>query len=615
MKEKKVLSFLVEHKMSVFVVISAIIMLVGLSYAWLQLTLRGEKELTLRAGTLELNLDDSMSEGITMADVVPISDEEGLASSGYTFTLENTGTIDSSYEIYLDDLEIPESDIRMKDNFIKYELTKNEERISFDLLNTIGENPKRLLDKGEIGPKEKHTYTLKLWIASTATNEVMGTIFKGQLRVETMQGESKGLYRMIAKKAVPDNEKSEFVTSSTGIDFAQAPSDTNGKGIYTLTSTKKDRYPVHYYRGEVTDNNIIFANFCWNIVRTTSTGGIKLIYNGLPDENGACTNIDSVSTRIDNTSFNDNRDSPADVGYMYGNREDYIYQSTYISGVDENWVYGNDIEWNGNKYILKDTIESNLLNWKEEWGRIATRYHYTCLNKEGSCREVGYIHYFTNGLTIYYLKLKDGKTIEDAKKEMFTNTTSSKIKTIIDTWYQKKMLDYTEALEDTIWCNDRSIAGGSLKSKDEDASIIIDVNRNNYSFFGADERNIKTISPSLICPSDNDKFTVSKENGNGALTYPVALLTADELTRAGNGSKGYSKSSYLYRGYMWTISPSSVWSTNTYGLHLYSDGRINKSLVEGTGSGNSVRPSVSLAPNTKIKKGNGTKENPFTISE
>ena len=78
MKEKKVLSFLVEHKMSLFVVACAIIMLVGLSYAWLELTLWGEKELTLRAGTLELSLNDSMSEGITMADVVPISDEENM---------------------------------------------------------------------------------------------------------------------------------------------------------------------------------------------------------------------------------------------------------------------------------------------------------------------------------------------------------------------------------------------------------------------------------------------------------------------------------------------------------------------------------------------------------
>ncbi len=439
MKDKKVLSFLGEHKMSLFVVISAIIMLVGLSYAWLQLTLRGEKELTLRAGTLELSLDDSMSEGITMADVVPISDEEGLASSGYTFTLENTGTVDSNYEIYLDDLEIPESDTRMKDNFIKYELIRNEERISFDLLNTIGENPKRLLDKGEIGPKEKHTYTLKLWIASTATNEVMGTIFKGQLRVEAMQGEGKGLYRMMAKKAVPDDEASEFVTSSTGIDFAQAPSDTNGKGMYTLASTKKDRYPVYYFRGAVTDNNVKFAGFCWKIVRTTETGGVKLIYNGSPDNDGYCTNTTGIATTIGRSKFNENRDSPADVGYMYGNREDYTFQRiSTSSSINKNWTYGNDVDWDGEKYILKDTITSSTANWNTDSSTIATKYHYTCLSTENSCAEVGYTYYVGYDSYFYYLKLKGGKTIEDAKKEMFTNTTNSKVKTTIDTWYQKK---------------------------------------------------------------------------------------------------------------------------------------------------------------------------------
>ena len=605
MKEKKVLSFLVKHKMSLFVVISAIIMLVGLSYAWLQLTLRGEKELTLRAGTLELSLDDSMGEGITMADVVPISDEEGLASSGYTFTLENTGNVDSNYEIYLDDLEIPESDTRMKDNFIKYELIRNEERISFDLLNTIGENPKRLLDKGEIGPKEKHTYTLKLWIASTATNEVMGTIFKGQLRVEAMQGEGKGLYRMMAKKAVPDDEASEFVTSSTGIDFAQAPSDTNGKGMYTLASTKKDRYPVYYFRGAVTDNNVKFAGFCWKIVRTTETGGVKLIYNGSPDNDGYCTNTTGIATTIGRFKFNENCDSPADVGYMYGNREDYTFQRiSTSSSINKNWTYGNDVDWDGEKYILKDTITSSTANWNTDSSTIATKYHYTCLSTENSCAEVGYTYYVGYDSYFYYLKLKGGKTIEDAKKEMFTNTTNSKVKTTIDTWYQTNMLDYTEALEDTIWCNDRSIDRGPLKSKDEDAS------QSSYTYFGANGRNARTKSPSVICPNDSDKFTVSPENGNGALTYPVALLTADELTLAGHGYSGYSSSSYLYTNqYYWSLSPSYFKDDRAYGFYLSSSGYLSGN----GGNGYGVRPAVSLAPGTIIASGDGTSENPFTV--
>jgi len=54
-------NWLKKHKIGVFVVVSVVLMLIGLSYVWLQLTLRGTKELTiLTAGSLELELDDTM---------------------------------------------------------------------------------------------------------------------------------------------------------------------------------------------------------------------------------------------------------------------------------------------------------------------------------------------------------------------------------------------------------------------------------------------------------------------------------------------------------------------------------------------------------------------------
>ena len=298
MKESKVVKLLKERKMSLFVVVSALIMLIGLSYAWLQITLKGENDLVLRAGTLELNLDDSMEGGISLADVVPVSDKVGLASEGYTFTLENTGTIDSKYELYLDDLDLSDADTRMSDSFIKYQLAREDEIIGYDLLSSIGAHPKRMLDSFEIAPGEKYTYKLKMWIDASATNEVMGTVFKGQLRIEAMQGEGVELYKKIAKEAVPDDIQSEFVTASTGVDFSQISSNTNGKGVYTLSSTKNDKYPVYYYRGAVTNNNIKFANFCWKIVRTTEAGGVKLIYNGLPNASGWCSNTTGESTTL-----------------------------------------------------------------------------------------------------------------------------------------------------------------------------------------------------------------------------------------------------------------------------------------------------------------------------
>ena len=94
------------------------------------------------------------------------------------------------------------------------------------------------------------------------------------------------LYNIVEKQASLDNTKSEFVSGSSGINFGAAPSDTNGKGVYTIASTKDYEYPVHYFRGEVTNNNVKFANFCWKIVRTTKTGGVKLVYNGFPNSNG-----------------------------------------------------------------------------------------------------------------------------------------------------------------------------------------------------------------------------------------------------------------------------------------------------------------------------------------
>ncbi len=67
-------------------------------------------------------------------------------------------------------------------------------------------------------------------------------------------------------------------------------------------------YPVIYYRGNVT-NNVYFEGHCWQIIRTTETGGTKLVYNG--ENTGstsapACENTEGtdrqITLNIDGTS-------------------------------------------------------------------------------------------------------------------------------------------------------------------------------------------------------------------------------------------------------------------------------------------------------------------------
>jgi len=603
-EKEKSSRFSKKHKMSLFVVLSVIVMLIGLSYAWLQLTLRGEKEAAIEAGSLKLTLDDRMSAGITVMDAIPVSDEEGLVSDGYTFTLENTGVVDSNYELYLDDLELSDDVIRMNDAFIKYQLTKDDEVIGYDYLNTTGQDPNRLLDKGEIDSKQKYTYHLKMWIASTATTEVMDTVFKGKLRVEAGQGTSKGLYKMIAKQAVLDDKESEFVSSSTGINFDQISSDTNGKGVYTLASTKNDSYPVHYYRGAVENNNIKFAGFCWKIVRTTGTGGVKLIYNGIPDSEGYCTNTTGTETTIGKFSFNENGDSAADIGYMYGKR--YSFLSKTIPSESINWVFGNDIEWDGDKYTLKDTVEINTTDWSGNYSSMFTK-HYTCFSSSNSCTQVGYISSFNKSKPnpVYYIELADGKNIEDAKREMFSNEHDSAMKIELEKWYHENLLDYTKKLEDTVWCNDRVIFDGSLKSKDQ----TLLYNSSTINFESLQRINTKKIS--LGCMNELDKFTVDKKNGNGFLTYPIALLTTDEMRLAGARGSGYNRDYYLHNDLTcWSLSPAYLTGQLATLFYHDNDGLLQ---AEAVFSPRFVRPSVSLAPSTVIQSGNGSSTNPYVI--
>ena len=96
------------------------------------------------------------------------------------------------------------------------------------------------------------------------------------------------LYNELKNNAVLDNEASEFVTSP-GIDFSEVSSDTNGKGLYMLSSSKDTDYPIVYYRGNISNNNLIYAGFCWHIIRTTDTGGIKVQYAGVVND-GKCSN-------------------------------------------------------------------------------------------------------------------------------------------------------------------------------------------------------------------------------------------------------------------------------------------------------------------------------------
>ncbi len=414
----------------------------------------------------------------------------------------------------------------------------------------------------------------------------------------------KSLYNIVAKTVVSD----------AGIAFNQKPTD----GIYTLSSTEGTANPVYYYRGVVDNNNLVFAGFCWKIVRTTTTGGTKIVYNGVADENNTCLNIGTA--HIGTSKFNNSTNSPSYVSYILPKTVSYTYKSKDLSpktdadgNVIENptYYYSNDVHWNGTSYELVEPVMSTR-DWSNDRTKLANGYHYTCFGEtqEVTCEKVKYIHSFGYSSTVYYLELGNGKKLDTAVEEMFKipdevianptiTTYDSAIKTKVDKFYEDNLLTYANYIENTNWCNDRTFTSGSLAGKDVDVVT-------NSNTFSSHKRTFVIYKPQITCDNPRDDLKV----GNG-LKYPIGVLTSDEMTMAGYvGINGSSSSSYLNIGTsQWSLSPCIFSGRNAYVTYAnsYMDGiYVTYSYA--------VRPSVSLASGTYVEaEGDGTAENPYIV--
>ena len=323
--------------------------------------------------------------------------------------------------------------------------------------------------------------------------------------------------------------------TKTVIDYKVRSGVSGTNGIYMTTATNGN-VPVYYYRGDAdkVNNNIIFNNMCWKIIRTTENNGVKLIYNGTPT-NGKCEIQTGDATQIGKSAFNTSRDDNAYVGYMYGTAGSSTYDATHA------------------------------------------------------------------------------------------NTNESTIKKYIDSWYKTNFDESaTSKLEDTVFCNDRS-------TKAYDANTIGNTSYSSYgdlgygknkTLYGAAHRATyysKNPNPSLVCQNQNDKFTMSSQNGNGKLTYPVGLITLDEVVLAGFNTYYSNESDYKdTTNYLctssdyWTSSPVLMYADGAARVgYVYSAGYVGVDRVD---SASGVRPVVSLISGTLVNSnGDGTSANPYVV--
>ena len=115
----------------------------------------------------------------------------------------------------------------------------------------------------------------KTVLTTTEWNALSSSGISFQIKVEANEG-------IWVKGSLEEIMKTNNIGKDTenGVDFSKTSDQDGTLGVYMRAGTENDAYPIVYYRGAVEDNNVVFNNKCWKAVRTTDTGGVKLIYNG-----------------------------------------------------------------------------------------------------------------------------------------------------------------------------------------------------------------------------------------------------------------------------------------------------------------------------------------------
>ncbi len=544
-------------------------------------------------------------------------------------------------------------------------------------------------------------------------------------------GSLEGLMR---KDAVMDNISSLTVSTSSGIDFSKNSSDTNGKGLFIKNETVSDSNPIVYYRGEVDNNNVIFANKCWKALRTTDTGGVKLIYNGevkelkrgLAEEDyHIITNTSNIyqydtdTTRwvgditSDNTYDFEFTVSEAASDYVldlefrsyyysggtlsvyknnsliysnseyYGDLNDYKYEvgsltttdkikiryvssgasasspisyifqmyknsgyvmnnicdnnskNTQIS-VNNNNVITNKFKFNTKAgsygyqlYMYGDEYLANYSGWTTNalFGSGFTynngvytltdatvttpnaTHHYSCnaTTADATCESIRYVHY-SSGNTKYYLTLTDGDGIEQAIEKMRAQTNDSLAKETVETWYANNLTSYNEKIEDTIYCSDSSIYQlGGMSSTGSLSSQL---------YTNADNRVSNTYVPITTCPNRRDAYTWKNSQGNGKSSYPIGLITSDELMMAGIAESSILNDTFTEKNFLrtgmeyWSMTPAAYVGTMSLVFYGTNTGFLSSNSASQEAG---IRPVIAIKPGQAITKGNGIVTNPYVI--
>ena len=632
---------------------------IGLSYGYY--LLNKVQENNNIAGSKCFNLEfTNEKNAINLDNMYPISDEEGRKLTPYSFTITNTCDMLAGYTVNMEMLEGTTLNSKYLDVMVNNEQIKL--LTNYESTNTVitGSTESRILAKGTLAYNDSVDYTVRFWMDKDVEDtESMNKLFKSKIVISATpsswnpkdagydtlydailaneyQTTPADAISKIGAKGEPDLSQTAPVirwvekTGNTTTVTSTKPASTAIKSDdqmsnLTETDTKialfttktfnsaTGRYslsnPVYVDPTEVDFSGDTKYYFQTESMSYNQTNKKMYVNRGWGDitiyqVTGATKTTGTAkwnNVSYDSITYNLNVITLTETELETDNSDKGLYQT-----IDD---YGTTYYYRGN--VKNNIVQFAGFYWQivriNGDGSIRLIYNGTEKNASGNRQMINNttVAFNTKYNAPTYIGYMYGNPDGTTFDEVHNNTNNSTIKTAVDNWYKTNIADkgYSSYVSNAVgFCGDRTLTGGDGIS----TSI--------YSYFGAYERYSKNAAQ-LTCPNkERDLYTTTDSNvGNNSLTYPIGLITYDELVFAGMDGRHINKLSYIYSNkYYWTMSPS-IFSATGNRAYIWSENNMGYMLEYWIANDLGARPVINLKSDTLITSGIGTSSDPFVV--
>ena len=627
--------------------------IIGVSFAWFRLYLSQTENNTLASRTcFNTTLTEDTSK-ISLTDAFPISDEDGLKQSPFTFTLKNNCnsyvkvyiTIDSTYREST-------SASYLKDNYMKVNIspksaTTNQSLILGNQTLTDLENNRKgyiILSAG-LNANEEKSYDLRIWMNSSTTIEQgLNKNWAGKIVVVSNASNQplapNGWYEAAEGTLLASLRKNIEISDPITIPGAEPSAYTFDDALTNMSSvisSTDQKYYITYGTGWEANGTK------FNLTGTAVTSDTyansysslvgKYLVSKYASSAGSATagsmktttNLHSVYYVVSATSssftYKELTSNKNTTEALLASTEDDYGTSYYFRGaVKNNYVQFANKCWrivrvNGDgsvKLVLHNDNTSGVSN------------PCASVNNSDTAAFARYNTQYTNSRSYTstfndisgdnaYIGFMYGTAGSNDYSSTHANTNKSTILTNLETWYTNNLAPYENKIVDTVWCNDKNVVTDTTFDPFGITPTGLGYGTNS-TYYGSELR--------LSDPKDGYSGGTGpslKCNGKlSKITTKIGLLSADELAYAGYAAILYSPTTYLQEnatGYWW-------WSLSPNCFNDFNDGlafvwRVSLDHLDGDGvvdDCGGVRPSISLVSDTKISGGTGTSEDPYVVN-